>query len=84
MSQSTNAGSTRVGLLGAAVLLAGLGGCAGNSARNQYYASRAVVRQAEPGDGSVTALRPGAGEGLWSASLTFVPIDETGDYASAD
>jgi hypothetical protein len=65
-----------------AALGLGAGGCAnGGSSRTDYYAARGVHRPATAGDGSIVATTPQSGGATWSASLTFVPIADAGDFA---
>ncbi len=82
MAMHRNTRSVGLGLLLLSLLGLGAGGCSSTgSARTDYYASRSIHRPAETGDGSVVALSPQDGSASWSASLTFVPIADAGDFA---
>ncbi|VAX35925.1 hypothetical protein MNBD_PLANCTO03-1400 [hydrothermal vent metagenome] len=82
MATHRNTRSAGLGVLMLSLLGFGAWGCSsGGSARADYYASRSIHRPAQAGDGSVVALSPKGGSASWTASLTFVPIADTGDFA---
>lgn len=85
MSRSNHDRRTALGILCALFLGLGAGaaGCSSGSARSEYYAARAIVRPSEPGDGSVISIGPASGDSVWTASLTLVPIESSGDLAAA-
>lgn len=61
-----------------------LAGCASSgSARTDYFVSRGTSHAAQQGDGSVVAVAPEGGDSTWSASLTYVPILDAGDFADS-
>jgi len=65
------------------LFLLGAAGCSsGGSARTDYFAARSITRSAQPGDGSVIAIGPRATDSAWTASLSYVPTAESGDFAA--
>lgn len=64
------------------VVLAG-SGCATGSARTDYLVSRGAAHEAQRGDGSIVEFTPDRANSTWSASLSFVPILDEGDFADS-
>ena len=69
----------------AVLFAAGALGCAGTStAREDYYQSRSIVHASEAGDGSIVAVGTSNNGTAWAATLTMVPLSESGDLAASE